>query len=156
MRRGEFVTLVSIPHGCTHDRHDIGSHAAGDRADAAKAYGVPVYMIGYQASLIGVRIIIALVFGGNLSCAVGAMRVNQAGLVLLGLGAALLRRPSLGTIVPGIAWRGHWLRRASRPSGLHILIRFTPAHRRNVVFSLKQSGVPWVGCWPQRSCRRSR
>jgi nitrate/nitrite transporter NarK len=31
------------------------------------------------------------------------------------------------------------------PSASHILIRFTPAHRRNVVFSFKQSGVPLGG-----------
>src|SRR5688572_26688991 len=60
---------------------------------AARAYGVPVYMIGYQASLIALGIVVALVFGGNLSSRWGATRVNQAGLILLGLGAAGLSLP---------------------------------------------------------------
>jgi sugar phosphate permease len=31
------------------------------------------------------------------------------------------------------------------PSSSHVLVRFTPAHRRNIVFSFKQSGVPAGG-----------
>ena len=144
MRRGEFVTLVANLTAA----HTIGTVSALTLAAiapfAAKAYGVPVYMIGYQASLFALGIIIALVFGGNLSLRWGAMRVNQAGLVLVGLGTAALSFPSLATVIPaslsvGIGYG------ALTPSASHILVRFTPAHRRNVVFSLKQSGVPLGG-----------
>src|SRR5690606_19238898 len=52
--------------------------------------------------------------------------------------------PSLLTVVPaslaiGIGYG------SLTPAASHVLIRFTPAHRRNVVFSLKQSGVPLGG-----------
>jgi len=111
---------------------------------AAQAYGVPAYMIGYQASLVALGIIIALMFGGNLSLRWGATRVNQAGLVLLGAGACALAIPSLATIVPASLAAGIGYG-ALTPSASHMLMRFTPAHRRNVVFSLKQSGVPLGG-----------
>jgi MFS family permease len=144
MRRGEFITLV----GNLTLAHTIGTISVltlpAIAPIAAKAYGVPVYMIGYQASLIAFGIIIALVFGGNLSLRWGATRVNQAGLALLACGAAALSIPSLVSIVPaslsiGIGYG------ALTPSASHILIRYTPSHRRNVVFSLKQSGVPLGG-----------
>jgi MFS family permease len=144
MPRRQFLTLVAI----LTVAHTIGTISvltlAAIAPVAAKAYGVPVYTIGYQASLIALGIIVALVFGGNLSLRWGATRVNQAGLLLVSLGAAGLGIPSLATIVPaslsiGIGYG------AMTPSASHILIRFTPAHRRNVVFSFKQSGVPLGG-----------
>jgi MFS family permease len=144
MARGAFLTLVGI----LTVAHTIGTISVltlpAIAPAAAAAYGVPVYMIGYQASLIAMGIIVALVLGGNLTLRWGATRVNQAGMLLIGLGAAGLSIPSLVTIVPaslavGIGYG------ALTPSASHILMRFTPAHRRNVVFSLKQSGVPLGG-----------
>jgi MFS family permease len=144
MRRGEFVTLVANLTAA----HTIGTISALTLAAiapfAAKAYGVPVYMIGYQASVFALGIIIALVFGGNLSLRWGATRVNQAGLVLLGLGTAALSIPSFATVIPASLSLGIGYG-ALTPSASHILVRYTPAHRRNVVFSLKQSGVPLGG-----------
>jgi MFS family permease len=144
MRPKQFFTLV----GTLTVAHTIGTISVltlpAIAPVAADAYGVPVYMIGYQASLIALGIIVALIFGGNLSLRWGATRVNQAGLALLGVGAAGLSIPSLATIVPaslavGIGYG------ALTPSASHILVRFTPVQRRNVVFSLKQSGVPLGG-----------
>jgi MFS family permease len=144
MPRRQFLTLVAILTAA----HTIGTISvltlAAIAPVAAKAYGVPVYTIGYQASLIALGIIVALVFGGNLSLRWGATRVNQAGLLLVSLGAAGLSIPSLATIVPASVSIGIGYG-AMTPSASHILIRFTPAHRRNVVFSFKQSGVPLGG-----------
>jgi MFS family permease len=144
MQRRQFLTLL----GNLTLAHTIGTISvltlAAIAPVAAKAYGVPVYTIGYQASLIALGIIVALVFGGNLSLRWGATRVNQAGLLLVGIGAAGLSIPSLLTIVPASVAIGIGYG-ALTPSASHILIRFTPAHRRNVVFSLKQSGVPLGG-----------
>src|SRR5688572_6826993 len=83
MPRRQFLTLV----GNLTVAHTIGTISVVTLAAiapvAAKAYGVPVYTIGYQASLIALGIIVALVFGGNLSLRWGATRVNQAGLLLV-------------------------------------------------------------------------
>lgn len=144
MGRGEFVTLVGNLTGA----HTIGTIATmtlpAIAPIAAQAYGVPVYMVGYQAIFLALGIIIALVFGGNLSLRWGAIRVNQAGLVLLAAGTAMLSVPSIVTAVPAALSIGIGYG-ALTPSASHILIRFTPAHRRNIVFSLKQSGVPLGG-----------
>jgi MFS family permease len=144
MRPRAFLTLV----GVLTIAHTVGTISVltlpAIAPVAAQAYGVPVYTIGYQGSLIALGIVIALMFGGNLALRWGATRVNQAGLALLGAGAAGLGIPSLVTVVPaslavGIGYG------ALTPSASHVLFRFTPAHRRNVVFSLKQSGVPLGG-----------
>lgn len=142
--RGQFATLVLNLTAA----HTIGTIATmtlpAIAPIAAQAYGVPVYMVGYQAIFLALGIIIALVFGGNLSLRWGATRVNQAGLTLLAAGIALLSMPSLVTAVPAALSVGIGYG-ALTPSASHILIRFTPAHRRNIVFSLKQSGVPLGG-----------
>ena len=52
--------------------------------------------------------------------------MNQAGLLLLGLGAALLSIPSVLTLVPASVSIGMGYG-ALTPSASHILIRFTPA-----------------------------
>jgi MFS family permease len=144
LARREFLTLL----GLLTVTHTLGTVSVFTLAAvspvAAEAYGVPVYMIGYQSSLIALGIVIALVFGGNLSLRWGATRVNHAGLVLLASGAALATVPSVATLIPASVSMGIGYG-ALTPSASHMLFRFTPAHRVNVVFSLKQSGVPLGG-----------
>ena len=144
MTRGEFLTLLALLAAT----HTLGTITAFTLAAvsplAAQDYGVPVYMIGYQASLIALGIIIALVFGGNLSLRWGATRVNQAGLLLMAAGAAAATIPSIAVLVPASIGMGIGYG-ALTPSASHILMRFTPAHRVNIVFSLKQTGVPLGG-----------
>ena len=144
MSRGAFLTLLTLLTAA----HTLGTITAftlpAVSPIAARDYDVPVYMIGYQASLIALGIIIALVFGGNLSLRWGATRVNQAGLLLMAAGAAAATIPSIATLVPASVSIGIGYG-ALTPSASHILIRFTPADRVNIVFSLKQTGVPLGG-----------
>jgi len=110
----------------------------------ARAYGVAPALIGYQTSLVFLGVMAALLFGGNLSLRWGAVRVNQFGLSLQAVGCALTLVPHLafllvGSIAIGV---GYGL---LTPSASHVLIRFVSPHRRNVVFSLKQSGMPIGG-----------
>lgn len=144
MGRGEFVTLV-VNLTAAHTIGTIATMTLPAIAPiAAQAYGVPVYMVGYQAIFLSLGIIVALVFGGNLSLRWGAIRVNQAGLTLLAAGTAMLSVPNVATAVPAALSIGIGYGSLT-PSASHILIRYTPAHRRNMVFSLKQSGVPLGG-----------
>lgn len=110
----------------------------------AQDYGVPVYLIGYQVSLMYTGLMLALVFGTNLNIRWGACRVIQTGLGLLALGAALTTTRSLLILVPASLAMGIGYGLLT-PASSHILIRFTPEKNRNTVFSLKQSGVPAGG-----------
>jgi predicted MFS family arabinose efflux permease len=110
----------------------------------AETYGVSSALIGYQISLLAIAMLVSLTFGGNLSVRWGACRVTQVGIACLIAG-------SLTAIIPHVAFifasaiglgLGYGL---ITPSASHLLARYTPAQNRNLVFSLKQTGVPLGG-----------
>lgn len=110
----------------------------------AASLGIPSSLIGYQISLLAAAMLFSLVFGANLTARWGACRVHQAGLGLLVLGCLIATGPHaafffLSAVTLGL---GYGL---LTPSGSHLLMRFTPAARRNVIFSVKQTGVPFGG-----------
>lgn len=110
----------------------------------AATYGVDSSAIGYQISLLAAAMLVSLVFGGNLSVRWGACRVTQAALGLVAAGALVAVLPHvafvfLSAIPLGL---GYGL---MTPSASHLLARFTPAKNRNLIFSLKQTGVPLGG-----------
>ena len=139
-----FIYLLS----CT-----LGGQAAGTMATmtlpamapaVAESLGVPSSVIGYQISLLAGAMLISLVFGGNLSTRLGATRVQQVSLALLIAGCLVATVPHvafffLSAIFLGL---GYGL---MTPSASHLLMRFTPANRRNILFSIKQTGVPLGG-----------
>ena len=101
-------------------------------------------LIGYQISLLAAAMLVSLVFGANLTTRWGACRVHQTGLALLVSGCLIATGPHvvfffLSAIALGL---GYGL---LTPSGSHLLMRFTPPSRRNVIFSVKQTGVPFGG-----------
>jgi MFS family permease len=110
----------------------------------AQTYGVDSSLIGYQISVMAAAMIVSLVFGGNLSVRWGACRVTQAGVALLSAGCLIATFPHVAFLfVAGVSLGfGYGL---LSPSASHLLMRFTPAKRRNLIFSLKQSGVPLGG-----------
>jgi MFS family permease len=110
----------------------------------AETYGVHSSLIGYQISLLAVAMLVSLVFGGNLSVRWGACRTTQVGLSLLIAGCLIATAPHivfffLSAIGLGLGYG------MITPSASHLLMRFTPAKRRNLIFSVKQSGVPLGG-----------
>lgn len=107
----------------------------------AAAYGVPAYMIGYQVSVVYVGVILGLVFGANLSTRWGGCRTMQAALLLEAAGMLLASVPSRALLVPASLLMGFGYALLT-PASSHLLMRFTPPARRNLVFSLKQTGVP--------------
>jgi MFS family permease len=141
---GGFLFLLA----CT-----LGGQAAGTMAtmtlpavapEVAASLGVPSSVIGYQISLLAGAMLFSLVFGGNLSTRLGAARVQQLGLVLLVSGCLVATGPHvvfffLSAVLLGL---GYGL---MTPSASHLLMRFTPDNRRNLLFSVKQTGVPLGG-----------
>ncbi len=110
----------------------------------AASFGVQSSLIGYQISLLAAAMLFSLVFGGNLSTRWGACRVHQVGLVLLVAGCAIATGPHiafffLSAVALGL---GYGL---LTPSASHLLMRYTTPERRNLVFSVKQTGVPLGG-----------
>jgi MFS family permease len=103
--------------------------------------GVEPALIGYQVSLIYGA---AAIGGPLMSFAVprwGACRTTQIGLVLCAAAMALAliaSLPALGvaSLVLGVGMT------VMSPAAGHLLFRFSPARHRNLLFSIKQTGVP--------------
>lgn len=131
----------------------IGAQTTGTIATAtlpaiaphvAQAIGAPSHLIGYQISLIAAAMLVSLAFGGNLGRRYGACRVTQVALAFAATGALLCLSGSLvliglGSILMGLGYG------TMTPAASQLLVRFTPEHRRNLVFSIKQTGVPIGG-----------
>lgn len=110
----------------------------------ADGVGVPVEFIGFQIAVIytGASSISAL--SDFLLRRWGPARVSQISLALCGGGVALSAVPSvpvmaLGALILGFGYG------MTNPSSTQILMRLTPNHARNLVFSIKQTGVPFGG-----------
>jgi len=110
----------------------------------AETYGVNSSLIGYQVSTLAGCMLISMVFLGNVSLRWGSCRATQIALLLSAVGciAAVLPHVSflfLSALAMGLGYG------MMTPSTSHLLMRFTPAKRRNLIFSLKQTGVPMGG-----------
>ncbi len=110
----------------------------------AFSFGVPSSLIGYQISLLAGAMLFSLVFGGNLSTRWGACRVHQVGLGLLVCGCIIATGPHIAFFFASAIGLGLGYGLLT-PSASHLLMRFTPPGRRNLLFSVKQTGVPLGG-----------
>ncbi len=107
----------------------------------AEALGIPAAWIGFQVSIIFGCACLFSLFAGVLVRRWGACRASQASLVLGMAGCALATIPSVGAIAAGsvLIGLGYAL---TNPSASHLLSRFAGGKRRNLIFSIKQTGVP--------------
>lgn len=110
----------------------------------AQTYGVSSSLIGYQISLLAAAMLVSLVFGGNFSARWGACRVTQVALGLLATGCLVATLPHVAFLFVAAIALGLGYGLFSPPAS-HLLMRFTPAERRNFIFSMKQTGVPLGG-----------
>ncbi|RDB43663.1 MFS transporter [Halomonas sp. DQ26W] len=110
----------------------------------AAAFGVPTGWVGLQVSLLyGVAMLTSLqsaMFARRL----GGCRASQLAIALVmgGCALALIGTPLalLGTtLMLGLAYG------ITSPAAAELLSRFTPPERRNLVYSIKQTGVPLGG-----------
>ena len=110
----------------------------------AETYGISSALVGYQISFLAVAMIVALAFGSKLNRRWGSTRMQQVGLALIATGGLIAILPHvafffLASIALGLGYG------SLTPSASNLLLRFTPAERRNLIFSLKQTGVPLGG-----------
>ena len=110
----------------------------------AETYGIDASLIGYQISILAAAMLVSLVFGGNLSLRWGACRVTQVGLALLIAGSIVAILPHVAFVFASAVALGLGYGLLT-PSASHLLARFAPVKNRNLIFSLKQTGVPLGG-----------
>lgn len=109
-----------------------------------ESYHISSSLIGYQVSLISLAMLFSLVYGGNLAVRWGGCRVSQLGLVLCIAGCIVAMLPHPGFMLLSAIPMGLGYGLVS-PATSQVLMRFTPPARRNLIFSVKQTGVPLGG-----------
>jgi len=100
--------------------------------------------IGYLTASNSMGGLAILLAGSALLKQVGGMRTLQLTLSLGAVCLALLRYPSLGVALAGCFAVG-LSNGAANPAGSEVLQRFSPPGKRNLMFSIKQAGVPLGG-----------
>ncbi len=110
----------------------------------SSSLGIAPQWIGYQVSLIYFAGIFASAVSGSLVKRNGAARMSQVGLActgggFAGLASGLLPLMVVASLLIGVGYA------FNNPCSSHMLHRVTPARLRNVVFSIKQAGVPIGG-----------
>jgi MFS family permease len=105
----------------------------------APRIGWPVESVGYLSAMITGASTIALLIRR-----LGSMRNLQVGLALGVLGALLSALPSAAALVVGTLLIGLSIGPPSS-AGMDVLQRFSPPRHRNLLFSVKQAGVPLGG-----------
>lgn len=110
----------------------------------ARVLDVDASTIGYQVSIVYAGAMVSAAAGGEVVARMGACRTTQLALALVSAAMLLAMVSRLAGLVAASVLLGFGYG-ASNPAGAHLLTRFTPASSRNLIFSLKQTGVPLGG-----------
>ncbi|MBY0267142.1 MAG: MFS transporter [Burkholderiales bacterium] len=110
----------------------------------AEALGVEPILIGYQVSLTFGVATLATMWAGTSVLRFGAARTTQLSALCCGAGMLLFALPSVTAIAIGSAAVGIGMGLLN-PAAAHMLVTYTPPERRNIMFSIKQTGVPVGG-----------
>lgn len=110
----------------------------------AGQFGLAPHYVGYQISVIYAAGIFASAVAGTLIQHRGPVQVEQLALACFGTALLLLTSASawlalVASIVIGIGYG------VQNPASAQILGAVTPPHRRSLIFSIKQAGVPIGG-----------
>jgi predicted MFS family arabinose efflux permease len=110
----------------------------------AETYGIDSSLIGYQISILAAAMLVSLTLGSQLAVRWGPCRLQQTGLILLIAGSFIAILPHAAFMFGSALALGLGYG-VLTTSASHLLARFAPAERRNLIFSLKQTGVPLGG-----------
>ena len=106
--------------------------------------GISEALIGYLAAFATVGSIAFLLAGGPMMRRYGPIRSLQLGMIASGLGIILIAAPTTAVLFVGMILVGLGYG-PSAPAGTEVLQRYAPARHRNLIFSVKQAGVPIGG-----------
>lgn len=107
-------------------------------------FGLATYYVGYQISVIYAAGTFASAAAGTMIQHRGPVQVEQLALACFGIALLLLTSASpwaalLASMVIGLGYG------VQNPASAQILGAVTPPHRRSLIFSIKQAGVPIGG-----------
>jgi MFS family permease len=105
---------------------------------------IGAYWIGYQISLIYFSGMFSSAVAGTLVQRFGPVRIEQVALACCALGFLGIASAKIPLIIAASFFIGIGYG-LNNPASSEMLSRVTPFNRRNIVFSLKQSGVPLGG-----------
>jgi MFS family permease len=106
--------------------------------------GYPASWVGLVTALTFASATFGALFSGGVIARVGALRMSQLALVACGAGMVLLSLGHAAAVIAGAIVMGLGYGPVT-PSSSAILAERTPERIRNLVFSLKQTGVPIGG-----------
>jgi MFS family permease len=110
----------------------------------AESLGVSPILIGYQVSLTFGAATLATMFGGNAVLRFGAARSTQMSILCCAAGLLLFALPHVMAVALGSVFIGMGMGMINSAAA-HMLVTYTPPQRRNIMFSIKQTGVPVGG-----------
>lgn len=110
---------------------------------AAASLGVSAALIGYQVAFVFLAAALSALVAGGLVRRHGSVRTSQFSLALVAIGCALSASGRLPLLVAGalVIGVGYGL---TNPAASQLLAR-VPSRRMNLIFSVKQTGVPIGG-----------
>lgn len=107
----------------------------------AHSLGIDTAWIGMQVSIVFACGAACALFAGGLVRRLGACRSMQLALVSAAAGAALAAIPSVAAIAVGSSLIGI-ANGLAHPPAVQLMARFSPPSQLNLIFSIKQTGVP--------------
>lgn len=110
----------------------------------AADFGLPTGLVGMQVSVLYGVAMLASMQAGAVARRTGACRASQIAMALVAVGCAIavIGTPLAllaTTVLLGIAYG------MTNPAAARLLARFTPSRHRNLIYSIKQTGVPLGG-----------
>lgn len=112
--------------------------------EMAPDLGLAAENVGYYSAAVNLSAMVLQLVTGALVIRLGGIRMAQIGLLLAALGL-MLTTPALVPLVLLAAVSTGFGYGPATPAGSHILARVSPEHLRNLIFSIKQAGVPLGG-----------
>lgn len=110
----------------------------------AEALAVSPVLIGYQVSLTFGVATLATMYGGSAVLRFGAARATQLSVLCCGTGLLFFALPNVLAVAIGSVFVGMGMGMINSAAA-HMLVTYTPPGRRNLMFSIKQTGVPVGG-----------
>ncbi|MBM3489362.1 MAG: MFS transporter [Alphaproteobacteria bacterium] len=112
--------------------------------EVARAFELSPSLIGYQVSVIYLGGMLTSLFGGQVARRLGGIGASQLAMGLAAAGGLIACLPSLaflalGSFVIGLCYG------LTNPAASQLLAKVASARNRNLIFSIKQTGVPLGG-----------